>query len=688
MAYASEQIRNIALVGHNSVGKTSVAEAMLLNFGMISRLGRIEEGSTVGDFDKEEIERRISLKTSLMNGDWNNHHINIMDTPGYADFIGDAKASIRVADGVVVVLDAASGVEIGMERVWAFGNEYKTPRCILINKMDKLASDPDGLLEQIRERFGRQAVPLQIALNIGEGFNQVLDLVTMKAIRYEEGKAKIEDLNAEQQSLAESLHEELMEAVAETDEELMEHYFSEGELSQEDLVKGLKEGVLRQEIFPVFYSNAYDNVGIAQVLDGVVQYFPSPLQSSGLEFEDADGNVVQLQADANANLSALVFKTVIEQHVGELSCLRIYGGTLKSGDEVTNASKDTNERIGQIFKVNGHERVEVNEAVAGDIVGLVKLKDTHTGNTLCAKGEKLSLPVVKFHEPLIRVAISPKERGQEDRMATGFAQMHEEDQNFVFKYDPQIRQTLLMAQGEMHLDSLIRQLKERTSVEVSTEMPRIPYQETIRGKGEGHHRHKKQSGGRGQYGEVFMRVAPKGRGEGFSYQNAVVGGNIPNNFIPAIEKGIVENMVEGPISGSSVVDVEATVYDGKFHAVDSDEVSFKIAGAQAFKDAFLKAKPVLLEPIYNLTITVPEEFMGDVMGDLSAKRGRVIGMDSDGHFQVVHAEAPLSEINRYATTLRSMTQGKGMHTQEFNRYEEAPKEVIDKVAAETAADKE
>ncbi|CAI8053882.1 Elongation factor G [Geodia barretti] len=641
---------------------------MLFNMGVVNRLGRIDDGTTTSDYDSAEIERQISLKVSLLNGQWQDHRLNLMDTPGYADFISEAKAALRVSDAAVAVVDSVAGVEIGTERTWNFAAEYNLPRVLFINKMDRADADADQILEMVQERFGRQVVPLQVAVNPGEGFNQIVDLITMKAYAYQDGKATEGDVPDEVQGRAEELREQLVESIAETDEALMEKYFSEGELTAEDIVAGLRQAMLRLEIFPVFLGDAYNNVGIDRLLDALVQYGPSPAESAGLRFQNGEEQEVELEGAATASLAALVFKTLAEHHVGELTLLRLFSGAIKPGDEVANSSNRNTERIGQIYHLNGNRRVEVESAEAGDIVALVKLKNTHTTNTLCAKGESLQLPGIVFPEPLIRVAIQAKEQGGEDRVSTGIAQLHEEDPSFVMKYDGEVRQTILLTQGELHLEIIVSRLKERFGVEIDMEVPRIPYRETIRGNADAQYRHKKQSGGRGQFGEV-------------------VGGNIPSNFIPAVEKGIVETLSQGPVAGYQVIDVAATVYDGKHHPVDSDEVSFKLASAHAFRDAFLKAKPILLEPIYHLEITVPEEFMGDVMGDLSSRRGRISGMDTAGHFQVIHAEAPLAEINRYATLLRSMTQGKGFHAQRFDRYEDVPGDIVAKIIEDSQKNK-
>jgi elongation factor G len=673
MAHSTNNLRNVALVGHSGSGKTSLAEAVLFVSGKLNRMGRIQEGSTVCDYDSGEIERQISLRTSMVTTEWDGAHLNLLDSPGYADFASEVKSALRVSDGCLVVVESVTGVDVGTERSWRYAEESGLPRLIFINKMDRPDIDLDQVLQQIKDRFGRQAVPLQHPVNHGEGFSQLLDAVRMKLVTYKDGKTEESELG-ELESTAQQLHEQLVEAVAETDEELMEKYFTEGDLSAEELAEGIHTAVLRGELFPVIFGDAFNAVGIDAALSAIVGYLPSAAESPGIE--------KGLEGSSDSPLAAYVFKTLAEQHVGELNLVRLYSGGFKPGDEVVNSSRKANERVGQIFELNGHERAEVENAIAGDIVALVKLKNTHTGDTLCQKSNDVTLTGVEFPDPLIRVAISPEEKGSEERIATGLAQLRQEDPSFIFRYDNEIRQSLLQAQGDLHLETILKRLRERFGVAVVTEPPRIPYRETIRGNSEGHFRHKKQTGGRGQFGEVFLRIAPKMRGEGFEFINSVVGGNIPSNFIPAVEKGLQETMVEGPLSGSAVVDIAVDVYDGKHHPVDSDEVSFKIASSMAFKDAFFKAKPVLLEPIYRLTITVPEEFMGDVMGDLTSRRGRIIGTDADGHYQVITADAPLAEIDRYATTLRSMTQGKGIHTQQLDRYENVPGDVQSRVVAE------
>lgn len=688
MSHTIEQVRNLALTGHSGAGKTTLAEALIFNTGQLTRLGRIEDGTTVSDFDTEEVERKLSVKTSLLTGEWDGHHFDLMDTPGYADFIPETLSALRVADGSVVVIDALAGIDVGTERVWRYSQDFALPRILFVNKLDRPDLDLATLQAQIQDRFGRQAAAIQHPVNPGDGFDRVVDLIDMKLISYADGKAQVEEIPADLLDEMSTLHEHLVESVAETDEELMEQYFGDGGLDAASLKAGLRKAVLAGEFFPVLFGDAYNNVATDRLLRCAIDLFPSPAESPGLRIADADGEQSALDPSADAPLCAFVFKTVAEQHVGELSFIRLYSGTLNHGDEVVNVSRHKNERVGQIFELNGHERHEVQSAGAGDIVALVKMKDTHTGNTLTAKGQNQVLPGIEFPDPLIRVAVLAAEKGGEDRMVSGFQQLKEEDPSFDFRFDGEIRQTILAAQGDLHMETILKRLRDRFQVEVETSSPRIPYRETIRGRAEGHYRHKKQSGGRGQFGEVALRIEPRERGAGFEFRNEVVGGSIPTNFIPAVEKGLQESLEAGPISGSQVVDVAVTVFDGKHHAVDSDEVSFKLAASHAFREAFLQAKPALLEPIYHITITVPEEFLGDIMGDLTSRRGRISGTSADGHFQIIEADIPLAEIDRYATRLRSMSQGKGMHTQTLERYEEVPADVqariVEKASSEQA----
>ena len=685
--YAPDAIRNIALVGHGSCGKTSLAEAMLFSAGEINRMGKVEEGNTRSDYTQDEKERQISLNVTVLQAHWKDVKVNILDTPGYPDFVGEVKAGLRVADNFVVVLSAVEGIGVGTERAWEFVEEYGLPGFFFVTQMDREYADFDKVLQAAKERFG-PVVPLQFPLDGGTGFHRIVDLLKMKVLTYSPGskeRPKEEPIPSELEGRAEEMREQLVEAVAEVSEELMERYF-EGELGEEELKEGIRQGVRERSIFPLLCGDGLSNIGVDRLLDVVSDYGATPVD--GEVVGARDGEEVRISPEPDAPLSLLVFKTLSEPHVGELLFFRVYSGTLRSGLEVLNSSKGSTERIGQIYMMNGNERHEVGSVTTGDIGALVKLRDTHTGDTLCERGEPVVLPGIRFPEPVIQIAVSPKAKGDEEKINSGLARLHDEDPTFSFRVDPELKQTILEGMGEMHLEVIISKLKRKFGVDVNVEEPKIPYRETITIPAEGHHRHKKQTGGRGQYGEVYLKIEPLERGAGFEFVDAITGGVIPSKFIPSVEKGIREAMAGGVLAGYPVVDLKATVYDGSFHPVDSNDISFKIAGSMAFKDAFMKAKPVLLEPIYEVEVVVPEEYMGDVMGDLSGRRGKILGMEARGPFQVVRALVPLKELYRYSTTLRSMTQGRGMHTQKFSHYEQVPQEIAEKIIQEAKEAKE
>ena len=689
--YALEKIRNIALVGHSGSGKTSLAEAVLFSAGVTSRLGTVDEGNTKSDFTEAEISRKISISTSMLHCDWKDTKINILDAPGYTDFIADAKAAIWAVDSAVFLVHAVNGVEIGTDKAWGFTEDYGRSGLFFINHMDKEYADFDGALQGIQEHFGKGAVPVQIPVNPGEGFNQIVDVFQMKLFTYPtdgSGKAEASDVPAELQEQAEAIREQLVEAAAESEDELTEKYLEEGELTEEEISRGLKIGIVNRTLFPVLCGDASGNIGVGLFLDFLVGGMPGPSEAEAPEGQKADSEeAVKLASSPEGPPAAVVFKTISET-VGDLSFLRVYSGTLQPGDDVFNASLKTNERIGQIYSLNGRDRDEMEVLSAGDIGALIKLRDTHTGNTICAKNSALVLPPLEFPHPLIRIALEPRSRGDEEKIGSGLQRIHEEDPSFISGYDPELRQIIVEGQGELHLDVVLQKLKGKFGVEVDTVVPRIPYREAITSRAEGHHRHKKQTGGRGQFGEVYLRVEPRARGEGFEFGNEVVGGAIPSKYIPAVEKGVVEALERGVQAGYRVVDTKVTVHDGSFHAVDSSDMAFKLAGSQAFQKAFMDAKPILLEPIYKVEVTVPEKYMGDVMGDLNSRRGRIQGMDPDGNFQVIRAEVPLAELYKYSTALRSMTQGTGDYTMSFSHYEPVPHDLRQKIVEAAKEEKE
>jgi elongation factor G len=685
--YGPDSIRNITFIGHSGSGKTSLSELLLYTAHEINRIGSIAEGNTVSDYTPNEIEKQISISASLLHLEWNNTKINIVDTPGYSDFIGDVKAAMKVTDTAVMVLKSAEGVEVGSEITGQFVNEYGLPSAIIINKVDNEHSTFQETELQAKDRLSNGAIIITFPAAEGINFNTVIDVVKMKSYTYGEvGSRKVteEEIPADLKEKAEAYRTELIEKVAETTEELMNKYFEEGTLSENDLNNGIRIAMLKRNLTPVFAMSSGKGAGINNFLDFAVQYFPSPKDRDGEEASYANSNnKVQVKPNPSGEPVLFIFKTISEQHVGELSLFKVYSGTVHAGLDLVNEANNKGERLSQLSILNGHNRKEVSKVLAGDLGAVVKLKDTHTNNTLASKNYPVIIEPIKFPEAVIRGAIVPKAKGDEDKIASGLHTLHEEDPSFNVKFDPEISQTIISGQGELQLSLAVKRLKERYGVEVDLVEPRVPYRETIKGRvDEVEYKHKKQSGGRGQFGHVYFKMEPLTRGKGFEFVDAIVGGVVPGRFIPAVEKGIVDTMEKGVISGNKVVDVIVTLFDGSYHTVDSDEMSFKLAGAQCFKKGFQAAKPCLLEPIYDVEVIVPEEYMGDVMGDISSRRGKILGMDTDGRFQKIKANVPLAELYKYSSTLRSLTQGRGTHKRKFAYYEEVPREVEQKIIDE------
>ena len=683
--FKTENYRNIALIAHGDAGKTSLAEAISYTAGATKRLGRVDDGNTTSDYNEDEIQRSISISTALLHADWSGHRIHLLDTPGYTDFVGEVIGALRVVDGAMVVINAVAGLEVGTENVWGLAGKNGLARMIVINKMAKEHADFNKVLESAQAAFGTGVVTLQLPIGSAESFTGVVDLVQMKAWQVDkDGKTKPTEIPADLQEQVKTLRERLVEAVAEADDALLEKYFDQGELSSEEIQKGLRKATLAGQIFPVVCGDAYENQGISLIMDAVVQYMPSPVDRGEARGTKPDSNQEEVRPPADdAPLSAFVFKTISEPHVGELSLFRVYSGRLESGMDVHNTTKDGSERIGQIFALLGKERKEVGAMHAGEMGAAVKLKATHTGDTLCDPRALILFPPAEPPAAVIRVAIEPKTKGDEEKISTGLARLHDEDPTFHVEIDPELKQTVISGLGELHLDVIVDRLKKKFGVEVNLVKPKIPYRETIQGKAEVQGKYKKQTGGRGQYGDAWIKVEPVPRGEGFEFVDAIVGGSIPNKFIPAVEKGVRETMVNGAVAGYPIVDIKVTLYDGSFHTVDSSEMAFKVAGSMAMKSAVNKARPILLEPIYDVEVTVPDDFMGDVMGDLSSRRGKIAGAEPRGNFQVVKAKVPLGELYKYSTTLRSLTQGRGLHTRKFSHYEEVPRDVAEKIIAES-----
>ena len=686
--YASQDIRNVAIVGHGTSGKTMVAESMLMRAGSINRLGSIEEGTTISDSNRDEIERQISIHASLLHAETMGKKFNIIDTPGYSDFVGEVKGSLSVVDTAIVVVHAVAGIEVGTEVAWNFAKEFDRPRIIFINMLDKEHADFDNILSQLQTRFGRQVFPVQIPVSQGPEFDAVIDLIKMKKLSYDPSGNKcveepIPDTMAEN---ATALHQELVELIAESDDSLLEKFFEDA-MTEEDLRAGLHKAIVENAVFPVLCGSASKNIGTWRLLEFISKYTPAPTEVAPVKAKNKDQDV-EIQCQADESPVAFVFKTVSEEHVGDLSYLRVYQGALEPGMALENTSRQEKERLGQLFVMSGKKRAEIGRVNAGDIVAAVKLKNTHTNDTLASEGEKITLPKIRFPEPVIRAAIKPAAKGDEDKLSTGLTTMHEEDPTFRYEVDSELKQTIVSGLGELHLDNVVKRIEERFNISIEIEEPRIPYRETIRKTAEKQGKFKKQSGGRGQYGDAHLRIEPLPRGTGFEFVDAIVGGVIPGKFIPSVEKGVVETMEDGVLAGYKVVDVRATVYDGSYHSVDSSDVAFKVAGSMAFKSAFMDADPILLEPIYDVEVTVPEEYMGDVMGDISGRRGKIQGMDSDGHFQLIKAKIPLANLYKYSTTLRSITAGRGVHRRKFSHYDVVPGDITKEIIEQSKGDKE
>ena len=691
--YNPEAIRNIALIGHGGSGKTTISELLLFTGGEINRIGKIEEGNTTSDFNANEIEKKISIATSPLHVEWNGTKINILDTPGFPDFIGQVISSLHVADLAVSVIKSTEGIEVGTEQTWGIVRKNRLPASVIINKCDNEHSNFFETLQMAKNRLSPDVIPVSFPVVEGLNFISVVDLTKMKMVTYgEAGSKKVteEDIPGEIKARADKLREELVEKVAESSEELMNKFFEEGSLSDEELQRGLKTAIVKGGLIPAFAFAATKGVGANTILEFASKYFPAPNEREPVEATMKEsGTKVKVACDVKGETSLFIFKSLSEQHVGELSIYKVYSGSLVPGMDLQNTRRDKIERLGQIFVLNGHNRKEVAKLNAGDIGAVVKLKDSHTGDTLCSRNFSILLPEMEYPEPVIRFAVKPKAKGDEDKIAAALHTAHEEEPTLRTKFDPEIGQSLVSGQGELQLNLAIKLLKDRYGVEVELVEPRIPYRETIKGRcDDSEYKHKKQSGGRGQYGHVHLRIEPLPRGTGYEFVDDIVGGVVPGRFIPAVEKGLKEIMAKGILTGSKVIDVRVSLFDGTYHAVDSDEVSFRIAASQAFKKGFLEARPVILEPIYDINVKIPEEFMGDVMGDISGRRGKIQGMDSESPFQIIKAKVPLSELHKYSTQLRSLTSGRGMFAMTFSHYEEVPKEVEGKIIEDYQKHKE
>ncbi len=689
--FATAQIRNVALVAHHGVGKTSLAEAMLFHAKATSRLGRVAEGTTLLDHAPDEIGRQMSIDLGLAQFEWLGHKINLLDTPGYSDFVGDVYSALRVADAAVLMLRAAAGVEVGTEMAWEVLKQEKSPLLICVNMMDKEHANFDAAVKSTHDRLGLNAVPVQLPIGEAEDFHGIVDLIENKAFTFSgrgiDEKSVEVPIPDDLKERAAAARATLLEEAATGDETLMEKFLSTGDLTVEEIRKGLCERVVMCDLAPVFCCSAYHNLGVKEILDEIVDVLPSPLDVHP-QVGEVNGAKVTCKPDRAEPVAATAFKTLAEAHLGELSLIRLWSGHVEPGTDLVVTSRNRSEKLGALYHLVGKERSECKGASAGDIVAAVKLKETHTGDTLADKSRPVKLAPPDFPRPVAAECIRAKNKGDEEKLAQGLMRLHEEDPTLYKQFEESTHETLVYGMGDLHLEVLVERLKKRFGVEVVLQKPKMPYRETIKGKAQDEYRHKKQTGGRGQFGEVHLRVEPLPRGAKYEFVDEVKGGVIPNQYIPAVEKGVVAGMEKGPLAGYPVVDVRTAVFFGKHHDVDSSEMAFKIAAETCFHQAILKATPILLEPFSDVEVRVPEEFLGDVMGDLSSKRGKILGTEADGHYQVVKAKAPMSELYKYATHLRALTQGRGMVSTAFSHYEEVPRELAEKVIAAAKAEKE
>ena len=687
--YEGRDIRNVGVVGHGDSGKTSLTAGLLHTAGATNRLTRVDEGNTPTDFDEEEIQRKITISTALAYAEWKKSKINILDTPGYNIFINDTHAALIAADAALVVVDAVAGVEVQTEKVWAFADEYKLPRALVVNKLDRERASFDRALESIHSFFGRTAIPIQLPWGAERDFKGVIDLVRMKAYSYTsdgDGKGKESEIPADMADAARKAHEALVEMVAEGNDALMEEFFDKGTLPAEHITEGLNSAIREMRLFPVLCASALHNIGSDLLLNLVVDNLPAPADR-GAVAATQNSNAVSRKISDSEPVSAFVFKTTADPFAGRITFFKVYSGILKNDANLPNVQRGTVERLAHISCPLGKALTPVTELHSGDIGAVAKLRDTLTGDTLADKGAPVEYPAVKLPEPSIAFAIEAKSRQDEDRMGNAIHRILEEDQSLRFFRDPQTKEFLLGGSGQQHVEVVVSRLKKRYGVDVALKAPKIPYRETIRGKADVQGRHKKQTGGHGQFGDCWIRMEPLPRGAKFEFVNEIFGGSIPKNYIPAVEKGILEAAQNGFLAGYPMVDFRVVLYDGSYHDVDSSELSFKLAARKAFKNAMQEAKPALLEPIMNVEIQAPVEYAGDLMGDLNGRRGRIGGMDTKGGTQIIRAQAPMAEMLNYQNDLTSMTQGRASFTIEFDHYDFVPSQQAEKIIAAAKAAK-
>jgi elongation factor G len=688
--YQPQNVRSIALVGHSGAGKTVLTEALLFTAGAITRMGKIEDGNTVSDYDPEEVRRGISVSLSLAPVEWADVKINVLDTPGYADFIGDVKGALRAVDACVFVVSAVDGVEVQTEVVWELAAAAGLPRAIFVNKIDRERASFERTLDGLVRAFGTQVAPIQLPIGEEHEFAGIVDLLSRKAYRYSAGpKGEESDWPEDLTAKAEPYRERLVESVAEADDALLEKYLEAGELSHEEIVSGVKAGLAQARLAPVLVGAAARPAGADRLAQFVAEAFPSPVDRPPVIVRTKGGEEIERVCDPQGPLTALVFKTVSDPYVGRINLFRVWSGRVKPDSTLYNSTKHTEERVGQLFTMRGKEHETVADVPAGDIGAVAKLAHTATGDTLSVKSEPVTLPPIELPEPLLAIAIEPKTKGDEDKLSTALHRIQEDDPTLRVERSAETHETVMFGMGEAHIDTMVERMKRKFGVDVLTRPAKVPYKETIKTKVQAMGRHVKQSGGHGQYAICYVEVEPLPRGSGFEYVDKIFGGSVPSQFIPSVEKGVVKSMTEGVVTGNPMVDIRVTLTDGKFHAVDSSDMAFQIAGALALKEAVAKAGVALLEPIQQVEVVVPESYTGDVIGDLNSKRGRILGMESAGAGkQQIRALVPQAEMTRYAIDLRSMTHGRGVFSMKFDHYDEVPPHVAEKVIADFRREKE
>ncbi len=689
--YDTAKIRNLGIIAHGGAGKTSLSEAILYNAGMIDRLGRVDDGTSTMDYEPEEIKRKISITSALDHCEWDGHSIHLVDTPGYGDFIADTRACMRALDCGVVILSAISGVKVQTEEVWGWANEFEIPRIAFVNKMDRERANFFRAIDDMEKNLKARGVAIQFPIGAEESFEGVVDLVKMKAYRYardNSGSFSEMEIPADCLDEAQRLREQMVETVAEAYDALTEKYLESGDLTEEEIIDGLRVGTMRNTFTAVLCGSATANIGVKQLLDAICAYLPSPLDRTKAVGVNPKSEALEERGPTEDEpFSALVFKTTSDPYTGKISIFRVYSGVLNSDSMVFNSSKGVEERIGQIYELEGKKQKAIKQAVAGDIVAVAKLKETVTGDTLCDSAKPVVYEPAPLLKPVISYAIEPKTKNDEDKIHAALHKMIEEEPTLESHRDPQTKEFIISGMGQVHLDVIVEKMKRKFNVDVLLKTPKVPYLETIRAGAKVQGKYKKQSGGRGQYGDCWIEMSPMPRGEGYLFEDKIVGGVIPRQYIPAVDKGVQEASVDGFLAGYPVVDFKVTLYDGSFHTVDSSEMAFKIAGSMAFKKAMEMCKPVLLEPIMNVKITVPDENMGDVIGDINSRRGRVVGVEPKANSQIIRTVVPMSEVLAYSNDLRSMTSDRGLFSMEFSHYEEVPSHLMQKIITEVAAAK-